>query len=271
MAEEKKLEGNVGDPPVKKEEVVKAPEYTDIELKALDMGWRPQEEWDGDAELFVDAKEYVGRKPLFDKIQDQGKALKETNKALEALKTHYGKVQEAAVKKAIAELEAQRAGAVADGDGDTFKRVDKQIKDAEAEAAEIKRINAIPLIQEQPAEHPAFVHWKNKNPWYTNDSAMRSYATTVGVELANKGMNPEDVLKEVEKVVRKEFPHKFTNPNKAGAPSVDTSRGNGKSTKSDGEADLTEQEKQIMNTLVRGGHITKEKYLADLKAVKERK
>jgi hypothetical protein len=241
-----------------------------IELKAMEMGWRPVEEWDGDPEEFVDAKEYVGRQPLFEKIQSQGKALKETNKALEALKNHYTRVQEAAVRKAIEELEAQRANAVNDGDGDTFKRLDKKIKDAEKEVDEIKRIQQAPLVQEQPAEHPAFAQWKKQNPWYTASAPMRAFATQLGYDLAAQGMSPEEVLKEVEKEVRKEFPHKFRNPNKDTAPNVENGRGKGAATKSL-EDDMTDAERGIMNTLVRGGHITKEKYLADLKIVKERK
>lgn len=257
---------------VKKEEAApeQKPEPSAIELKAMEMGWRPQEEWNGAPEEFVDAKEYVGRQPLYEKIQSQGKALKETNKAIEALKTHYTKMQEAAVRKAIAELEDQRAQAVNDGDGDTFRKLDKRIKDAEQEVNEIQQIQKIPLVRPEPEQHPVFVHWKNQNPWYGRDETMSLYANALGDKLGRQGVNPEEVLRQVEQAVKKEFPHKFRNPNKEKAPDVDTSRGSAKSTKSD-EADLTDQERQIMNTLVRGGHITKEKYLADLKVAKERK
>ena len=35
-----------------------------IETRALEMGWRPKEEFDGNEEDFIDAKEFVRRKPL---------------------------------------------------------------------------------------------------------------------------------------------------------------------------------------------------------------
>lgn len=267
MTEEVKKEGGEGTPPQD------PPKFTEIEQRAMEMGWRPQEEWDGDPNEFVDAKEYVGRKPLFDKIQTQSKALKETNKALEALKNHYTRVKESEYKRALKTLQEQRASAIADGDGETFTRLDGEIKSIEAEAAEMAAVRNTPLVQEQPVEHPAFVAWKNRNQWYATTEYMKSYADQVGARLAAQGMIPEDVLKEVEKAVRKEFPQKFTNPNKASAPDVDSSRGNtSKSTKSL-EAELTPQERRVMETLIRSDPktFTKEKYLADLKAVKEQK
>ena len=246
------------------------PQFTDIELKAIDMGWHPQEEWDGDPEEFVDAKEYVGRKPLYDKIQSTGRALKETNKAIEALKTHYTKVKENEYKRALKTLQDQRQAAVAEGDGDTFQRLDTEIKGIEAEAAQVAQLSQTNLVKEVPQEPQAFVSWKERNSWYHKVDYMKTFADQLGVRLAGQGVQPEDVLKQVEQAVRKEFPHKFVNPKKADAPDVGASRGNAKSSKS-AEDSLTPQERQIMNTLVRGGHITKEKYLADLKDVREQK
>ena len=77
------------------------PKHSEVELRAMEMGWRPKEEYNGDEENFIDAKEFVRRKPLFDKIEHQGKQIKAVTKALEALKTHYTRVEEAAVQKAI--------------------------------------------------------------------------------------------------------------------------------------------------------------------------
>mgnify|MGYP000971805459 FL=1 len=39
------------------------PQYTDLEVKAMNMGWRPMEEFDGPEEEFIDAKEFVRRAP----------------------------------------------------------------------------------------------------------------------------------------------------------------------------------------------------------------
>ena len=46
-----------------------------VEATARTQGWKPKEEFTGDPALWVDAKEFVGRAPLFDKIKGQSKEL----------------------------------------------------------------------------------------------------------------------------------------------------------------------------------------------------
>ena len=77
-----------------------------IEEKALEMGWRPQEEWDGEPEDFIDAKEFVRRQPLFDKIEQTTKALKDLKKGHEALIQHHLKVKETEYNRALETLKA---------------------------------------------------------------------------------------------------------------------------------------------------------------------
>jgi len=246
------------------------PEYTEVEQRALEMGWRPKEEFNGAEHDFIDAKEYVNRKPLFDKIEYQSKELKNVRRALEALKTHYTKVQETEYERALVSLKEERKQALNLGDGDKFDQVDEQIKLVEKQAAQIKQIQDTPIVQDDKT-HPEFESWVSRNNWYKDTSYMRDYADQVGTDLAAKGMSPSDVLKAVEKAVRTEFPQKFRNPNKDNAPDVGDSRGTranaSRGTTSD-EAGLTEIERKIMNDLVRSKTMTKEQYLADLKAIK---
>ena len=67
-------------------------QHTEVELRAMEMGWRPRDEFSGEDDDFIDAKEFVARKPLYDKIAQQSKQLKNVTQAVEALKEHYGKV-----------------------------------------------------------------------------------------------------------------------------------------------------------------------------------
>lgn len=247
------------------------PEHSEIEVRAMEMGWRPKDEFHGEENDFIDAKEFVRRKPLFDKIEHQGKQIKAVTKALEALKTHYTRVEEAAVQKAITQMKTQRKQALQDGDGDSFEVFDDEIKKAEASLAQIERAKEIPLVEEEVV-NPEWQAWQSRNSWYSSAPHMKIFADQVGADLAQRGMAPSDVLKEVEKAVRKEFPNKFVNPNKASAPDVDSSSGNSK--KPSGKADesfMTEQEKKVMNDLVRTGVLTREKYISDLKAIKGQK
>lgn len=252
---------------VQNEPVDNTPQYTEIEQKALDMGWRPKDQFEGSEDDFIDAKEFVRRQPLFDKISQTGRELKEVRKALEAFKTHYTTVKETEYNRALDSLKAARKVALTDGDGDRFEALDEEIKSVEKQAEAIREQQNIPIAPEPPQE---FVNWQNANKWYTEVRYMREFADDYGLRLSKQGMAPADVLKAVVVAVKKEFPHKFVNPNKAAAPEVGENKGGSTQKSSSSESALTDQERQIMNTLVRGGHITKEKYLADLAEAKKR-
>lgn len=244
---------------------VQEKQYTEIEQKALEMGWRPKEEFEGLDEDFVDAKEFVQRKPLYDKISQQSKQIKNVYKALDALKDHYTKVKEVEFQSALKALKAQRREAFVQGDIDAVEKAENQIQEAEKQFTEIKASAESIQVNDEPVLNPVFINWKNRNSWYDTTGYMREYADDVGRRLHASGLPPDEVLKEVEKAVRKEFPQKFTNPNKGNAPEVSSPRGGqGKGV----EYQLTDQERNIMNTLVKTGVMTKEQYISDLKKAK---
>ena len=244
-------------------------QVTEIEQKALEMGWRPKEEFDGNEAEFIDAKEFVRRQPLFDKISHQSREIKEVRKALEALKTHYTTVRESEYERALASLKTARKTALSDGDGDKFDQLDDEIKIVEKQVESIKAVKEAPIVQESN-EHPEFTSWKNQNRWYESTGYMRKFADDFGTELAARGVPPSEVLKQVAQAVKKEFPSKFVNANKENAAPVNSGASGSGQRSASIEGSLSEQERNIMNTLVRSGTITKEKYLADLKAIKER-
>lgn len=253
--------------PVEGEVVQEEKKVSPVEAKAMEMGWRPLEEFDGDEADFIDAKEFVNRKPLFEKIEHQSRELKSVKKALDALKDHYTKVQDTEFKRAMAELKATQKKALVDGDVEKFYEVDEQIEQAQEQAAELREAQKSIQVEEAPVVHPEFAAWSNRNAWYGSQPHMRVFADDVGRKLAAQGLSPNEVLKKVEEEVRKEFPNKFRNPNRDNAPAVEaSSRGGNGRAKDDFE--LNDQERTIMNTLVRQGVLTKEKYIADLKKAK---
>src|SRR6188474_2277784 len=115
------------------------PQQSDVEQRALEMGWRPKEQFNGDEHEFIDAGEFVRRKPLFDKIEQLSKRSKETEKALRLLQEHHTKVEETAKKQVIAELKAQKKNALEEGDAEKVIEIDDQIAQFRAaEAVETK-------------------------------------------------------------------------------------------------------------------------------------
>ena len=234
-------------------------ELSDIEQKALDMGWRPKEEWDGEEDEFIDAKEYVRRKPLFDKIEHQSKELKEIRRALRDLQGHHAKVAEASYKKAYEDLKVQYKNALTEGDADKVTELTEQMTDMKA-AEKVRQSTPV-----QQAPDPRFLQWVEKNTWYAQDTEMRSTADQVGLAYANAhpDMAPEDVLKYVEGRIRKVFPEKFSNPNRSKPAPVD----GGSRTKPIREDDfsLTEDEQRVMRNLVRQGVLTEKQYKEEIK------
>jgi hypothetical protein len=240
-------------------------QLSNIELKAMDMGWRPKEEWEGEPEDFIEAGEFVRRKPLFDKIESASKEVKNTRKTLEAFKEHYQKVRETEYARAIADLKAQAKEARAEGEHGLAEDIVERREAIEAERdAFLEEQKALKV--EETGLNPAFERWVTRNNWYQNQPHMRVFADNIGNQFHAQGMTLDKVLVEVEKAVRKEFPTKFRNPNRDNAPSVE-----GPSIKKEGKGGslddsfMSEQDRQFMARFVRDGVLTKEEYIRDMK------
>jgi hypothetical protein len=260
---------NTGTTPENTEQpnTVTEPQYTEVEQRAMDMGWVPKDKYSGDPERWKSAEVFVALDEPIRKIEQQSSELKSMRKALEALREHYGKVQETEYKRALESLKASKREAMENGDFAKVNELDDKIDEFREEAKSIK--NTIPAVEDAPQVAPEFAAWVRKNEWYQSQKHMAAYADEVGARLVAQGVSKYEVLKRVEEEVRKEFPNKFRNPNKdTAADLVNGSNKQGSSGKGKPELELSETERTIMNTLVRGGHITKEKYIADLRRAK---
>ena len=233
------------------------------------MGWRPKEDFEGEEEDFIDAKEFVRRKHLFDKIDGVGKELRETKKALRALQAHHEKVKEAEYQHALKQLREEKKAALEAGDADKLIEIDDQIATAKAQ-----QIIAQQQAQQQAAQpHPGFVQWVNKNQWYKDNAELRMTADQVGSAFAaaNPETAPDEVLAYVEKRIRKLYPEVFTNPNRERPSAVEGRSSNqvvDSRSKSDTEIELTDEERRVMNTFIRQGVLTKEQYIADIRKLR---
>lgn len=201
-----------------------APEISPTERQARESGWVPKEDFNGEEHKWVDAGEFLRRGELFGKIESQNKELRAIRETLAEFKNHHSKVQEKAYKQAIADLKAKKKEALIEGDADLVIEVDEQLADVRGQQQVIERQSKEPAPQE---EHPEFVAFKTKNPWYSTTPSMRNWADGRGVELAQEGRSPSEVLRTVEQEARKRFPERFENPNRSKAGSVEqgTQRG----------------------------------------------
>jgi len=249
------------EPEVKQE--VKVDPYVE---KATEMGWRPQEEWEGAPEDFIDAKEYVRRKPLFEKIEHQSKKIKQVEQALQALKTHHDRVKETEYNRAMKQLTDAKRQALRDGETDQALMLEDKIDEIKEQKAEydqsMQQVNV-------PTEkvNPAFIEWQQENTWYQKDRAMTAFADKLGVELHAEGYSPDEVLRRVSREVKDEFKHKFTNPKRDGPSAVEGGSRKSVKTLSDDTSDMPEEDVRMMNKIVRSGIMTKEQYIKEYKGL----
>lgn len=240
------------------------PQLTAAEQKAMEQGWVPQDQWEGDPEQWRPAKEFLDRGELFKKIEDQNRTIKEFKRALDDLKQHHSKTRETEYSRALQALKAQKKTALEEGDADTVIKLDDQIDLVKEEQQKLKQQAQ---VQDAPVVDPEFTQWVEKNSWYESSQPMRAYADALGRDLAFKGLTPSQVLKEVEKQVRLEFPNKFTNPNrnKPGAVEGSTNKGG----RSGDDVVLSDEERRVMQRFVRTGVMSEKEYIAELKRIKQ--
>lgn len=248
-----------------KEPVIQADPY---EAEAREQGWRPKEEFDGDENKWRPAKEFVERGELFGKIDGLGKELKETRKALKMLQEHHSKVKETEFNRAVNELKVQQKKHLEEGNSDEYLKTTELLTDLKAEQKAREVIGQQQAAQAQNQVDPRFTSWQEKNGWYAKDQEMRQFADTLGLGYAqaNPGVDPDIVLEYVSKQVKQAFKDKFENPNRTKPSAVEggsVTQGQKKET-----VELSDDERRVMNTFVRQGVMTKEEYLAQVKAMR---
>ena len=237
-----------------------------IEDRAREQGWRPKEEFEGDASKWVSAETFVAKGELIDRIEQLGKKLKDSDKTIAMLKEHHAKVKDAEFKRAVEFLKQQKKQAYESGDVDKILELDDKI----AEVRDTQKAQkAQEQVDETPEAHPAFQSWVSENKWYEADSEMRADADAFGEAYArnNQDKTPQEVLEYVAKKIKKAYPEKFVNPNRTKPTGVESGSGTRQGSSRDSFS-LTEEEAKVMNTFIRNGVMTKEDYIKEIKAMR---
>lgn len=230
------------------------------------MGWKPRDQFSGDDTDFIDAAEFVRRKPLFDKIEQQNRDLKDVRKVLKQLQDHHTKVKETEFKNAVEFLKNQKKEALAEGDLDKVVELDDQISDMKA----AQKAQAVAIAaQTKNSPHPDFTSWVENNKWYAQDAELRVFADEIGLafQRSNPDLDPNEILKKVTDRVKKAFPEKFQNQNRTKPSAVD---GGSTTTRpaSKEQFQMSEEEIRVMKSFERQGIMTKEEYITELKKVR---
>ena len=244
-------------------------EYSSIEIKAIEQGWIPKEDFDGDVSEFIDAPEFVRRGELFGKIEKQSKELKAVRQALDALSKHHTKVKEMEYERALKTLKDARRQATMEGDHERALTLEDKIDEVKAEKEAIVQESRQTQVQEPDTYTPEFENWVSRNEWYESNRLMRKAADALGKELYEEGgRSPSEVLVLVEKEIRKEFAHKFAGP---GAQRRTPVEGSTRGGAAKDDLQMTSEEVDIMRKIVAvtPGY-TEADYKKELKALKSR-
>lgn len=241
------------------------PSYTPVQLKAIEQGWIPKEEFDGDEDAFIDAAEFVRRGELFKKIETQSREIKQVRQALEALAKHNTKIKEVEYQRALKSLKDARKQAVIEGEHERAFALEEKIDEIQIEREDLHRNT--PQIEAQDDSYTEqFQEWVDKNDWYETNKTMRATADTLGREFHAAGHSPATVLKMVEAEIKKEFKHKFESPASKRGMAVEpsTRQGAGRSE----SFTMSEDETRMMRKIVATGVMTEAEYKKQLKATR---
>ena len=188
----------------------------EVVAEAKSLGWVPKESFKGKETEWVNADEFVRRghevlpivKENLRRTKEELNALRKEVGDFKATAEEFRKFTENAAevkwKEREAELKAQYAKAVTDGDGEAAAEL---VADIQAHGSTPPKA-VQPDTKAAPSLDPAFVKWREENPWY-EQKGLQSVAITIGMRLhAEDGLNGPPLYEAVAKEMAELFPEK---------------------------------------------------------------
>lgn len=256
-------------------------ELSDVEQQAAKMGWNP--EWEGDKEGFIDAKEFIRRKPLFDRIESQKRQvdsqatqLKQVQDSLNQLAMHHRNVKEIEYQRALKDVKSQRREAMVEGDTAKALEFEDKIEtltnDRQEELQHQQRSQQVAAKNEPSA---AFLAWSKDNSWYLENPDLNAEADGIAaayvrnITKQGKQIVEKEVFDFVEARIKKNNPDLFDNPNRSRPSSVGSGERSSNTSGRKGSYRPTDEERQIAKNWVKQGIFkTEDEYYKERAAMK---
>jgi len=208
-------------------------EYSDIEKRAMEMGWDPNHQ----GRTFVEASEYVNRAPLFERIERQSREIKELKDLVRQSTSHLTSIRKDSYEQAIRDLENKRMVAVDQGDQAAFMAAEAQANALRVKMRDDPALN----MQSSPQIDPEVLNFAERNQTWYNTATLENKKMMAAAQdidnflvkqanLDNRTINPTEHLKMVEAEIKRLFPHRFENIKRNSAPVVGKSTLAGHST-----------------------------------------
>ena len=228
-----------------------------VEQQAREQGWKPKEEYSGDASRWVDAPTYLKRGeellPILKANDTKHRAeisglrvevmgLKEQLQAsiesIEALKEFNSEAAKHAAKQERKALIAAVEAARKDGDVEAATQLSEQLEehnDAIRTAEAAPKPAPKPATPAPQADSPAYAKWKSDNPWFGTDDIKSDLAVAVSMRLRRSASTkdlPEEaflrrVTEEVERVSGGNPARRAESKTDSGRPSAGGAGGSG--------------------------------------------
>ena len=232
-------------------------EERNFEEEASRQGWKPDGELD--AQQFVEKGEKIAgiQKKRNAELQSRVERLEKSNKEFGEYQSKLLQKEKANSAALLAELEAKRAVAINDGDGQAFNQLDQEIAKTRQE------INAPDPRQISEQEWGRMTEaWLAENDWYNTNKKLQVYANGLVEEIQAQGYTGAQYYAELTRRVKSDFSEEFSNPNQNGANGVES--GNFKSTEKKEEHsydNLDKEAKAACDRFIADGLITKEEFV----------
>jgi len=170
-----------------------APQLSEVETLAVEMGWKPKVDYTGPEEKWRPAKDWI-------KAGDNiAKGLKDD---LKRIKDNMSRMERAGAMTAKRMLDEQRQAIEAR----FYEAIDNQDKAGATKAANDMR--ALENESRDPGEDVEAT-FAAENPWYGKDEDATAYAISVSNREARKGKTPAEQIEAAAAAVRKRFPDLF--------------------------------------------------------------
>ena len=190
----------------------------DFEAEASVQGWKADGELG--AQAFVEKGEKIAglQKKKADRLVGDNEELTRRVQSLESSNREFGEFQKGQQDKLrkentrlLAQLEAERATAITDGDGQAFTRIDSEISNLRQE------------VQQPPANglDAMAAQWLSENQWYNTNENLHIYADGISDIIRNDGYQGPAFYRELTRRIKDQFPQEFENPNQSKSNSVE--------------------------------------------------
>ncbi len=239
-------------------------EPSELEKRAMEQGWKPQEQFDSSkGRRFIGAEEFLERGELFGKIEAQKNEVQHLKKVLKDLGQHIKTTEESSYQRALMALDRERQEAIKQGNTVAFQNLEQQMIEAHKYKQSLEQL--VPAFDEPPQPVQQALPSKDAQEFFDRNKAWFNPENPEGVLMCkecevieeqlrfrNPKIQEKDLLLSIEKEIQRRYPEKFENPKRA-EPQAVASKSVSGSAKASLSGSLTPRQRQFGEELVHYG------------------